>query len=143
MYLFTVSAEQAVLLGVLNSFVHTIMYIYYFLAGLGPEVQKYLWWKRYLTKLQLVRVCTLPCTVLPLVRNVQQYAEYYYRKGKEVTAIQYFVGTTERSLFKLYICKNIRSQSFNNDQIFRLIMHEGIFSGNQFCNSSVDQIMRY
>ena len=39
----------------LNSFIHVIMYIYYGLAGLGPHMQKYLWWKKYLTRLQLVR----------------------------------------------------------------------------------------
>lgn len=37
-----------------NSFVHVVMYTYYGLAGLGPKVQKYLWWKRYVTILQLV-----------------------------------------------------------------------------------------
>ncbi|CAN7976408.1 unnamed protein product, partial [Ixodes persulcatus] len=30
----------------LNVFVHIIMYSYYFLATLGPGVQKYLWWKK-------------------------------------------------------------------------------------------------
>nr|QXU64631.1 fatty acid elongase 20 [Blattella germanica] len=43
------------LLGVINSFVHIIMYSYYLLAGLGPEVQKYLWWKKYITTLQMVQ----------------------------------------------------------------------------------------
>lgn len=38
-----------------NIFVHTIMYTYYFLATLGPSVQKYLWWKRYLTRLQITQ----------------------------------------------------------------------------------------
>lgn len=39
----------------LNSFVHVIMYTYYFLSLLGPAVQKHLWWKRYLTQLQLAQ----------------------------------------------------------------------------------------
>lgn len=43
----------------MNSFIHVLMYSYYGLASLGPEVQKYLWWKRYLTKLQLVSVIIL------------------------------------------------------------------------------------
>jgi len=37
----------------LNSFVHMIMYSYYFLAALGPHMQKYLWWKKYLTTFQM------------------------------------------------------------------------------------------
>jgi hypothetical protein len=43
------------LLGVINSFVHIIMYTYYLLAAFGPTVQKYLWWKKYITTLQMVQ----------------------------------------------------------------------------------------
>lgn len=38
----------------INSTVHVIMYLYYALAAMGPGVAKYLWWKRYLTMIQLV-----------------------------------------------------------------------------------------
>ncbi|XP_043215738.1 elongation of very long chain fatty acids protein 7-like [Amphibalanus amphitrite] len=41
--------------GALNSFVHCVMYSYYLLASLGPRVRPYLWWKRYLTQLQLTQ----------------------------------------------------------------------------------------
>lgn len=44
------------LLGVINSFIHVLMYAYYGLAAMGPEVQKYLWWKKYLTKMQIVNI---------------------------------------------------------------------------------------
>lgn len=39
----------------LNSFVHLFMYSYYGLAALGPQYQKYLWWKKYMTKMQLIQ----------------------------------------------------------------------------------------
>lgn len=39
----------------LNSMMHIIMYSYYFLSSLGPAVQKYLWWKKYLTTLQITQ----------------------------------------------------------------------------------------
>ncbi|KAL3200674.1 hypothetical protein MRX96_012953 [Rhipicephalus microplus] len=39
----------------INAFVHVVMYTYYFLATLGPSVQKYLWWKKYLTTMQIVQ----------------------------------------------------------------------------------------
>ncbi|XP_017058875.1 elongation of very long chain fatty acids protein 4-like [Drosophila ficusphila] len=39
----------------MNSFVHIIMYSYYALSVLGPRVQRFLWWKRYLTALQLLQ----------------------------------------------------------------------------------------
>ncbi|GFY70915.1 elongation of very long chain fatty acids protein 1 [Trichonephila inaurata madagascariensis] len=38
-----------------NAFVHIWMYLYYGLAAIGPGMQKYLWWKKHLTKLQLVQ----------------------------------------------------------------------------------------
>ncbi|CAG0886358.1 unnamed protein product [Darwinula stevensoni] len=41
--------------GLLNSFVHIIMYFYYMMAALGPSWHKYLWWKKYLTSLQMVQ----------------------------------------------------------------------------------------
>ncbi|XP_063709237.1 very long chain fatty acid elongase 7-like [Culicoides brevitarsis] len=38
-----------------NMIVHAIMYFYYFLAALGPKYQKYLWWKRYMTQIQITQ----------------------------------------------------------------------------------------
>lgn len=38
---------------VMNTFVHCCMYSYYALAALGPAVRRYLWWKRYITVMQL------------------------------------------------------------------------------------------
>ncbi|KAF7279823.1 very long chain fatty acid elongase 7-like [Rhynchophorus ferrugineus] len=53
------------LLGLVNAFIHVILYTYYFLAAFGPEIQKYLWWKKYVTKLQLVQF------VIIFVHNLQ------------------------------------------------------------------------
>ena len=44
----------AVLGALINSIVHVVMYSYYALSCLGPRVQKYLWWKKHITHLQLV-----------------------------------------------------------------------------------------
>lgn len=41
--------------GFLNTFVHIVMYSYYLLAALGPRIQPYLWWKKYLTTLQMIQ----------------------------------------------------------------------------------------
>uniref|UniRef100_A0A672HJ58 Elongation of very long chain fatty acids protein n=1 Tax=Salarias fasciatus TaxID=181472 RepID=A0A672HJ58_SALFA len=46
---------EAFLIGLINSLVHVVMYLYYGLAALGPNMAKYLWWKRYLTSLQLLQ----------------------------------------------------------------------------------------
>lgn len=39
----------------LNSFIHFLMYLYYGLAALGPAYQKYLFWKKWMTSMQMVR----------------------------------------------------------------------------------------
>ncbi|XP_022106344.1 elongation of very long chain fatty acids protein 4-like [Acanthaster planci] len=41
--------------GMVNCLIHTLMYSYYFLSALGPSVQPFLWWKKYLTSLQLLQ----------------------------------------------------------------------------------------
>ena len=43
----------ATLGGILNSLVHIVMYTYYGLSSFR-ELRPYLWWKRYITDLQLV-----------------------------------------------------------------------------------------
>lgn len=51
----------------LNSFIHLMMYTYYGLAALGPQYQKYLWWKKYMTKMQLTQF------ILSLVHAMQLF----------------------------------------------------------------------
>lgn len=41
------------IVGLCNIFVHMIMYFYYLVAALGPRFKKFLWWKKYLTTLQI------------------------------------------------------------------------------------------
>lgn len=53
---FCFSVELSTTLIAVNSLVHVIMYTYYFLSNLGPSVRKYLWWKRHVTKLQIVSI---------------------------------------------------------------------------------------
>jgi hypothetical protein len=38
----------------INSFIHFVMYGYYGMAAMGPKYKKYLWWKNYMTKMQMV-----------------------------------------------------------------------------------------
>lgn len=41
--------------GFANSFVHIFVYSYYLLSALGPRVAPFLWWKKYLTQLQMAQ----------------------------------------------------------------------------------------
>lgn len=45
------------LIGLINSFVHIVMYSYYLLSAMGPQIQKYLWWKKYITQMQMIQFC--------------------------------------------------------------------------------------
>lgn len=44
---------------IVNSLIHTVMYGYFYLAALGPHMQKYLWWKKYLTQMQLMQFAAI------------------------------------------------------------------------------------
>jgi elongation of very long chain fatty acids protein 4 len=46
---------QSFFVGMVNSFIHALMYLYYGLAAIGPHMQKYLWWKKHMTTMQLIQ----------------------------------------------------------------------------------------
>ena len=56
--------------GMLNALVHVIMYSYYLLAALGPHMQKYLWWKKYLTTFQIIQFICIFGKTLPVIFGV-------------------------------------------------------------------------
>ncbi|XP_037721231.1 elongation of very long chain fatty acids protein 4 [Drosophila subpulchrella] len=60
----------------INSFVHIIMYSYYALSVLGPRIQKFLWWKRYLTGLQLLQFTTVLLWASQLVLRGCEYGTW-------------------------------------------------------------------
>lgn len=41
-------------LGLVNVFIHSVMYTYYFLTAFKPEMKKSIWWKRNITQIQMV-----------------------------------------------------------------------------------------
>jgi hypothetical protein len=45
--------------GLINTMVHIIMYTYYLLAAMGPKYQKYIWWKKHLTTIQMIQFATV------------------------------------------------------------------------------------
>lgn len=65
-----------------NAIVHVIMYTYYFLASLGPQYTKYLWWKKHLTKLQIFQF------LLIMVATAFSYADGCNR---DYDALHYFI----------------------------------------------------
>ena len=73
----------AFFIGAINSFVHVIMYAYYGLAALGPHMHKYLWWKRYLTMLQMVRNLYILSYTSALQRFVSSDAVRLHHRAHE------------------------------------------------------------
>lgn len=50
-----------------NAVIHVFMYGYYFLSAYGPSTKKHLWWKKYITVLQLIQF------IFMIARNVSLY----------------------------------------------------------------------
>ncbi|XP_052752181.1 elongation of very long chain fatty acids protein 7-like [Galleria mellonella] len=98
--------------GVINSFVHVIMYGYYLLTVANPSLKGSLWWKKYITQLQILQFfcfiihmgalvfipnCEFPCwtaaiflpqNVFMLVLFVDFYIKEYIKKPKALAAQQ-------------------------------------------------------
>ncbi|XP_054888638.1 elongation of very long chain fatty acids protein 1a [Poeciliopsis prolifica] len=53
-----------------NSAVHVIMYTYYGLSAAGPRFQKYLWWKKHMTAIQLIQFILISIHI----------SQYYFMK---------------------------------------------------------------
>uniref|UniRef100_A0A182NK47 Elongation of very long chain fatty acids protein n=1 Tax=Anopheles dirus TaxID=7168 RepID=A0A182NK47_9DIPT len=58
-----IAGGNATLPNVINNFVHVLMYFYYMLSAMGPRFQKYLWWKKYMTEVQIIQfiICIAHC----------------------------------------------------------------------------------
>ena len=61
-----VPSESAAFMPFINSFIHAVMYSYYALSSLGPHMKPYLWWKKYLTNIQIIQLAliTVHCAFL-------------------------------------------------------------------------------
>ncbi|XP_033335533.1 elongation of very long chain fatty acid james bond protein [Megalopta genalis] len=100
-YVRLLPGEQCVLLGLLNSFVHVVMYTYYLLTALGPQYQKYLWWKKYITWLQLVQFAiVLSYLFMVLVRDCQTPKPLTYFMMANMIIFLYLFGDFYRKAYK-------------------------------------------
>ncbi|CAG4936957.1 unnamed protein product [Colias eurytheme] len=92
--------DHFVVVGLINSFVHVIMYTYYGLASLGPEYAKFVWWKKHVTKVQLMQFVLV-------ISNL-----YYQQKLTPCpipAAFHYFCLFSIGSFFLLFINFYLRS----------------------------------
>ncbi|CAO1342149.1 unnamed protein product [Diamesa tonsa] len=56
---FMSGSGHPLLIAILNSFVHTIMYGYYFITSFKPELKQSIWWKKHITQVQLIQFAIL------------------------------------------------------------------------------------
>ncbi|XP_019638500.1 PREDICTED: elongation of very long chain fatty acids protein 2-like [Branchiostoma belcheri] len=82
-----------------NSFVHIIMYTYYCLSAV-PSLRPYLWWKKYITKLQLLQFFIV---IFHTYRGIYKSCGY-------ILWLQYFLGVYMFSLVALFT--NFYMQSY-------------------------------
>lgn len=70
----------------LNSFIHFLMYFYYFLSAFGDRFKKFLFWKKYLTSLQMLQFIAI------IIHSSQLFfTECNYSKGFIVWLCSYMV----------------------------------------------------
>ncbi|XP_028162528.1 very long chain fatty acid elongase 4-like [Ostrinia nubilalis] len=87
--------------GCLNSFVHVLMYTYYGLAAFGDRFAKYLSWKKYMTKIQLIQ----------FVMIVFQYV-YTVRSSECPPSRGIALFITANTIFILFLFLNFYRQSY-------------------------------
>jgi len=103
-YLKYAPGEQGVIIGILNSGVHIIMYFYYMVAAMGPQYQKYLWWKKYMTSIQLIQfVLILSYMILVAAKGCNM----------PKTLTFFFVGNT---IIFLYLFGNFYRKTYKSKQ---------------------------
>lgn len=50
---------QALFVGFYNTFVHFVMYCYYLITSINPNYRENVWWKKYVTLVQIVSILFL------------------------------------------------------------------------------------
>lgn len=102
--------EQGILLGFLNSFVHIFMYFYYMVAAMGPRYRKYLWWKKYMTWIQLIQFTIMLTYLVLLVALDCKFSR---------TLTFFFVGNVVifLYLFGSFYVKTYKSKKVSNETL--------------------------
>ncbi|XP_026328940.1 elongation of very long chain fatty acids protein 7-like [Hyposmocoma kahamanoa] len=127
------------LIGVINSFVHIVMYFYYLLTVAVPSVKKSLWWKKYITQLQILQFlwCVihmalivfkpdcefprwtaavfLPQNIFMLVLFLEFYIKTYIKKPNAVAAKEKISNSHKGDDIIENTSKNFYLNSMNNN----------------------------
>jgi len=100
-----VPSESAAFMPFINSFIHTVMYSYYALSSLGPKMKPYLWWKKYLTQMQIIQLALVSIHCIYLGLN----------PGCNLPKVLFLAGFPQVLLF-LYMFCNFFLKAYVKDQ---------------------------
>ncbi len=89
---------------VINCFIHVLMYSYYALSSFGPKIQQFLWWKKYITQIQLLQFALL-CT----------YGVFVFIFQQNYPPIAFWLGMDSKT-------KSIKVQKIINNFLFYFII---------------------
>ena len=103
------TCQPIAVFAILNTLVHTIMYSYYALAAFGPSIQKYLWWKRYITLLQITQFL-----IFVTYGAFSAYLTSGWPKGL------YWIGWVQNPLF-LGLFLNFYRNSYNSRKCLKTV----------------------
>lgn len=129
----------------LNCFVHVVMYAYYGLSAI-PALHPYLWWKKYITKMQLVQfVCIFFHSTYTIIAGVHFPAwGKYLLVGYTITLMilfgNFYVQTYKKNKHQSKAGKQSKPSSpGNNNQSLHNRVHNGHSNGaNGVTNGNVN-----
>jgi GNS1/SUR4 family len=104
------NASHPTLLFIINSFVHVIMYSYYFLTSFKPELKQSLWWKKHITQIQLLQFLILSVHfALPLLTPNCEFPAFISFIGMSQNVFMFVLFSD--FYFKAYMKKSSSSSS--------------------------------
>lgn len=114
--------------GYINLPIHVIMYSYYCLSTF-PKLRKYLWWKKYLTTIQIIQFC------IDLVHSMQII--FLPCKFHTMTYIQMAFSLTFLYLFAQFYLRSYRTAPRNTRQ--DQVGAKSVTNGNNILSATMDQ----
>ena len=104
-----------------NCCVHVVMYSYYAMSAMGDRVKKFLWWKKYLTALQVSEVYL---AILEQLLVVSLIGEYFVRFSGSVFILS--TCPTEKKMHEYFSLRIFMFHvDFSNIRLLDMYMYFG------------------
>lgn len=119
------------LIAIINSFVHTIMYGYYFITSFKPELKQSIWWKKHITQVQLVRI--LYFITINFHNSIINFCRFNLPSCLYILPFQFLQIAVIQSLFYLCLCY----KTFSCYHCFRIFIIKLILKRNLNKNKKI------